>query len=650
MALKAQFGRASRLPAGTSPECQAFVDAVLQQQAAKRPSAAELLEHPWIQQHAPAAAAVVAARLKAKVLAELQLDRPSDCKSAPLGATSFCCSSSSSVTAGDVGAATADRLVSHAAGTAAAGAPARCAGWHHAGQDAAAGAVQDAADSKASTSSTYCPSDGSAITSSCGHSSNNSSSCCSRGGAGHGSPATPAALAGRQQYQVQQQRTPDCPCQPRKVSFDCCATQQQHKATPVCVAALKAAAAAGSRATPPQQRQQPAQQRASSPGFALTAGRACAGSDAAQGAGLTAAAAELGRADSSDVPQTERLHLLPALSEPVMLEVSTGSSSSSHAGCASAATATAAGDHMPACCVACTDGCEQAGQTSYSAPTHTGPLQAALSAGHSRSLGTLAPPSRARRVVELGCSSSTNTVGQRKPPLLKANSTAAAAAQGPGAGNIPSPKSLLPVGASPPKPAMLLQRIRSLTQRERRRHSVDLTGVALAAAHAADAGAGSGSQPAAGSSSPAPPELSSPPRPVPRARPAAGGGLASPLAALSKLTGFLSPPSMPLSVSTAAAARSQSTTCPTAPCCKQEGMQQQRQAGSCGQAQRGAACAEGGTAAALMVGLAGTGCAGVAEDGCAWEGRGLISPSRGCRSAKGVCIKMLNHLRHQQHA
>lgn len=75
MALKAQFGRANRLPAETSPECQAFVDVVLQQQAAKRPSAAELLQHPWVKQHAPAAAAAVAARLKAKVLAELQLDR-----------------------------------------------------------------------------------------------------------------------------------------------------------------------------------------------------------------------------------------------------------------------------------------------------------------------------------------------------------------------------------------------------------------------------------------------------------------------------------------------------------------------------------------------------------------------------------------------
>lgn len=550
------------------------------------------------------------------------------------GASSFCCSSSS-VTAGAVRAAAAERLVSHAAATAA-GAPASCADCRHSGLDAP-GAVQDAGGSKASTSSTYCPSDVS-DSSSCGDSSNNSSSCCSEGNAAHGLTATPAAQAGGQHYQVQQQRTPECPCQPRKVSFDC-TTQQQRKATPVCVAALKAAAAAGSRATPPQQRHQPAQQRVSSPGFVLTAGGACAGSDTAQGASLSAAAVEPRRADSSDVPQTKQLHLLPALSEPMMVGVSAGSSS---AGCVASAT-TAAENHVPACgnsgCAACADGCQQAEHTSYSAPTHTGPLQEAVSAGHSRSLGTLPAPSRARRVVELGCSSS-SAAGQRKPPLLKANSTAAAA-QGP-AGNIPSPKSVLLVAASPPKPAMLLQRIRSLTQRERRRHSVDLTDVTLATAQAADAGPGSGSEPAPGvdlsaAPSPPPPELSSPPRHMPRARPAAGAGLASPLAALSKLTGFLSPPSAPFSVR-AAAARSQSACC-SAPCCEQTQplAGPQHKAGSC-QAQRGAACAEGGTAA-LMVGLAGTGCAGVA-DGLAWEGHGLISPSRGCSSAKGVCMKV----------
>lgn len=538
------------------------------------------------------------------------------------------------MTAGAVRAAAAERLVSHTAAIAA-GAPASCADCRHSGLDAAPGAVQDAGGTKASTSSTYCPSDGS-DSSSCGDSSNNGSSCCSLGNAADGSPATPAAQAGGQQYQVQQQRTPECPCQPRKVAFDCTTQQQQHKATPVCVAALKAAAAAGSRATPPQQRHQPAQQqRVSSPGFVLTAGAACAGSDTAQGASLSAAAVEQPHpADSSDVPQTKQLHLLPALSEPMMVEVRAGSS---HAGCAASAT-TAAGNHVPACgnysgCTACADGCEQAEYTSYSAPTHTGPLQQAFSAGHLRSLGTLAAPSRACRVVELGCSSSSSAAGQRKPPLLKANSTAAAAAQG-SAGNIPSPKSGLLGAASPPKPAMLLQRIRSLAQRERRHHSVDLTSVTLATAHAAVAGPDGEPAP-----SPPPPELSSPPRHImPRSRPAAGAGLASPLAALSKLAGFLSPPSAPSSVLRGAAARSQSACC-SAPCCDQAQplAGAQHKAGSC-QAQRGTACAEGGTAA-LMVGLAGTGCAGVA-DGLAWEGHGLISPSRGCRSAKGVCMKV----------
>jgi serine/threonine protein kinase len=75
MALKAQFGRPNRLPEGTLPECEAFVDAVLQQQAVKRPSAAQLLQHPWVRKHADAAAAAVAARVKANFLAKLQIQR-----------------------------------------------------------------------------------------------------------------------------------------------------------------------------------------------------------------------------------------------------------------------------------------------------------------------------------------------------------------------------------------------------------------------------------------------------------------------------------------------------------------------------------------------------------------------------------------------
>lgn len=74
MTLKAQFGRASRLPKGTSPECQALVDAVLQKEPSKRPTAAELLQHPWILKHQAAAAAVVAARVRSKVLAQLQIN------------------------------------------------------------------------------------------------------------------------------------------------------------------------------------------------------------------------------------------------------------------------------------------------------------------------------------------------------------------------------------------------------------------------------------------------------------------------------------------------------------------------------------------------------------------------------------------------
>jgi serine/threonine protein kinase len=72
MALKAQFSPPARLPSSISTECQAFVDAVLQKQPGKRPTAAELLQHPWVQKHAAAASSLVAARLKAKFLAELR--------------------------------------------------------------------------------------------------------------------------------------------------------------------------------------------------------------------------------------------------------------------------------------------------------------------------------------------------------------------------------------------------------------------------------------------------------------------------------------------------------------------------------------------------------------------------------------------------
>ncbi|WIA31069.1 hypothetical protein OEZ86_001097 [Tetradesmus obliquus] len=51
VALKTQFGAPCKLPDHVSAECQAFVDAVLHKQPGKRPSAAVLLQHPWLQQH-----------------------------------------------------------------------------------------------------------------------------------------------------------------------------------------------------------------------------------------------------------------------------------------------------------------------------------------------------------------------------------------------------------------------------------------------------------------------------------------------------------------------------------------------------------------------------------------------------------------------
>jgi serine/threonine protein kinase len=49
VALKAQFAAPCRLSGHASAECQAFVDAVLHKQPGKRPSAATLLQHPWVQ-------------------------------------------------------------------------------------------------------------------------------------------------------------------------------------------------------------------------------------------------------------------------------------------------------------------------------------------------------------------------------------------------------------------------------------------------------------------------------------------------------------------------------------------------------------------------------------------------------------------------
>jgi mitogen-activated protein kinase kinase kinase 1 len=58
VALKAQFAAPCKLPGEVSAECQAFVDATLHKQPGKRPSAAVLLQHPWVQKHIAHAAPV----------------------------------------------------------------------------------------------------------------------------------------------------------------------------------------------------------------------------------------------------------------------------------------------------------------------------------------------------------------------------------------------------------------------------------------------------------------------------------------------------------------------------------------------------------------------------------------------------------------
>lgn len=49
--LRAQFMSPKPLPAGVSTACADFVFQALTKQAAKRPSAVELLGHPWVQAH-----------------------------------------------------------------------------------------------------------------------------------------------------------------------------------------------------------------------------------------------------------------------------------------------------------------------------------------------------------------------------------------------------------------------------------------------------------------------------------------------------------------------------------------------------------------------------------------------------------------------
>lgn len=52
MAFKAQYGSATKLPEHISQECQSFADMALQKSADKRPTAVDLLSHPWIKKHA----------------------------------------------------------------------------------------------------------------------------------------------------------------------------------------------------------------------------------------------------------------------------------------------------------------------------------------------------------------------------------------------------------------------------------------------------------------------------------------------------------------------------------------------------------------------------------------------------------------------
>jgi serine/threonine protein kinase len=71
VALKAQFAAPARLASPASAECQAFVDAVLCKQPGKRPSAAVLLQHPWVQKH-------VALALPAPKAIRWVMQQPSD--------------------------------------------------------------------------------------------------------------------------------------------------------------------------------------------------------------------------------------------------------------------------------------------------------------------------------------------------------------------------------------------------------------------------------------------------------------------------------------------------------------------------------------------------------------------------------------------
>jgi hypothetical protein len=484
----------------------------------------------------------------------------------------------------------------------------------------------------------------------------------------------------------QQQAQPGCPCKQHKVSCSCAELQpheQQCQGPTGCAAALKAAAAAGANCANVQR--QAVQLRASPPGRAQ-AGCASGAAGADSQAHSAGSAMEPASVNGFNAPLLKQMNLLPALSEPMLVEVPSAlpGSDSVHADCAgyslcgccsspgrscqsstcsaavTAATSGApqtkslfftaisgAGDPRHALpsahdgdCVGGADGCAQA--TVWSAPAHTGVLQKVFSAGPpARYDDTLTGSSDVRRVVQsVPPAVAASAGGQEKPPLLKASTTSGPAQ---GGGGAPSPKSML---VSPPRPAVLMQRLCSLavgkehttadsasTAQWGRRYSYALT-AAGAAATAADPDPCENSDPAAAmdppeSSGPPPAQCPSPPRY--RARQL--GGLASPLAVLSKLSGFLSPPST--SVLAAVELRSQSAGC-TAHCCEQG------QASAGPERQRGAASAEGTGTAAMIVGQVNAHEAHQA----AWARQELGQPAQGCRGVKGVCKKVGSSAKH----
>lgn len=512
-----------------------------------------------------------------------------------------------------------------------------------------------------------------------------------------------------------------CACIVPKVSFDCAALraeqsqqQQGRQGTSAWMPALTAAAAADSCSVRAQQQLRKHHHlRASSPGLmnAVEPDRK-----------VKLAAGAAGGAPSttdSNAPVVQQLHLLAALSEPVLTSDipllpsdstaskrvgDTGGSgccccsspvrSSQSGACSATAAAAAAASrahshswrHAPASataaagsaagasacggsdCMACASGC--ADTAVLSAPTHVGYQDGVLPAGLSpaSSLGTLAAPDNMRRVVQLrssrGCTGAATSAlvipsagadratAQQKPPLLKPGSATVPAQGAAGASNPKLPP------FSPPKPGagVLMQRLRSFAHSSKdrgssgsssallRRYSFDHTASAAIPAASRDS-----SQPAAVVGQPASAVLtdasaSSPPRSS-RVRSAAAAGLSSPLAALSKLGVFLSPPS----ASVTTAAHGHSSSCCTAPDFKGAaggGTSKHKAGGHAVQPTRGC---EGGPAA-LLVGLAGTAgveAAAAGHEVACWTGQsgphGAASasqPVHGCRRTKGVCMKV----------